>query len=91
MKTDSNVSQERILIEPLNSVLVRVTLNANETKTETGYSYDSYTKEVINRPALRQMIESNFDAWVESFADAPAPEPEVTVEELLARLEALLA
>ena len=90
MKTDSNIKQERILIEPFNSVMVRVTLNANETKTETGYSYDSYMKEVIDRPALLQMIEKDFDAWVTNFADVPTPEPEVTAEELLARLEALL-
>ena len=90
MKTESNVKQERILIEPIDAVMVRVTLNANETKTEAGYSYDSYGKEVINRPALLQIINQDFDAWVTNFADVPTPEPEVTAEELLARLEALL-
>ena len=89
MKTDSNVKQERILIEPLNSVMVRVTLNANEPKTETGYSYDSYGKEVINRPALLQIIEQDFDAWVENFVKSERTKPP-TIEERLKELESVV-
>ena len=89
MITESNTKQERILLEPLDAVMVRVVLNANETKTESGYTYDRYTKDVINRPALQQMIEKDFDAWVATFAQDEQPKPQ-TIEERITNLESVV-
>lgn len=88
MKTESNVKQERILIEPIDAVMVRVTLNANETESNGIYLYDTCSKEVINRPILRELIERDFDAWVLSFAQE---EPQKqTVEQRISEIEALV-
>jgi len=89
MKTESNIKQGRVLIEPIDSVMVRVTLNANESNMDGRYTYDSYSCEVINRPALQQIIEQDFDAWVENFAKSERTKPP-TIEERLAGLEAVV-
>ena len=89
MITESNTKQDRISLEPLDAVMVRVVLNANETKTEKGYTYDRYTKDVINRPALHQMIEQNFDAWVVNLSQDEQPKPQ-TIEERIADLESVV-
>ena len=88
MKTESNVKQERILIEPIDAVMVRVTLNANETESNGIYLYDTCSKEVINRPILRELIERDFDAWVLSFAqEAPRKQ---TVEQRISKIETVI-
>ena len=89
MKTESNIKQGRVLIEPVDSVMVRVTLNANESNMDGRYTYDSYSCEVINRPALQQIIEQDFDAWVENFAKGERSKPP-TIEERLDGLEAVV-
>ena len=89
MITESNTKQDRIVLEPLDAIMVRVVLNANETKTDVGYTYDRYVQDVINRPMLLQIIENDFDAWVNNLAQREEPKPK-TMEERIMDLESVV-
>ena len=95
MKAQSNTKPEHGFVVDDRGEVSDITFYDNASEIEDGWEYDTYSLTVDSRDGLHELVESDFNVWLQSAKDAevedpPEPSENDILKERLAQVEKLI-